>query len=76
MMVKFFMTDVFHWHCLDQYAKQLPATIAPAGYTCPTCNSPIFPSSNLVSPVADILCQKFETVNWGRIGLGLPLVRI
>ncbi|XKL69516.1 hypothetical protein PGB90_007285 [Kerria lacca] len=65
---------VFHWHCLNDYAKQLPATMAPAGYTCPICNSHIFPPSNLVSPVADVLRKKFETVNWARAGLGLPFI--
>ncbi|XP_015120677.1 zinc finger protein-like 1 [Diachasma alloeum] len=67
---------VFHWSCLDAYARNLPATTAPAGYTCPTCQSGIFPEANLVSPVADVLKQKLASVNWARAGLGLPLLSI
>ena len=66
---------VYHWPCIDTHARNLPATTAPAGYTCPTCNAGIFPESNLVSPVADVLRQKLAGVNWARAGLGLPLVR-
>lgn len=67
---------MFHWACLDKYARELPATTAPAGYTCPACKECIFPDSKLVSPVADVLREKLAGVNWARAGLGLPLVRI
>ncbi|XP_033217588.1 zinc finger protein-like 1 homolog [Belonocnema kinseyi] len=65
---------VYHWACLDKYARNLPATTAPAGYTCSTCHSRIFPETNLVSPVADVLREKLAGVNWARAGLGLPLL--
>lgn len=65
---------VFHWSCIDAYARNLPATTAPAGYTCPTCQCGIFPDVKLVSPVADVLKEKLAGVNWARAGLGLPLV--
>ncbi|XP_046686399.1 zinc finger protein-like 1 homolog isoform X2 [Homalodisca vitripennis] len=65
---------VFHWACLDQYARRMPATTAPAGYTCPSCKVGIFPPTNLVSQVADVLREKLAGVNWARIGLGLPLL--
>lgn len=65
---------MFHWACLDKYARELPATTAPAGYTCPTCNACIFPQPKLVSPVADVLREKLAGVNWARAGLGLPLL--
>ncbi|KAF5297077.1 hypothetical protein FQA39_LY02657 [Lamprigera yunnana] len=65
---------VFHWSCLDSYSRQLPATTAPAGYTCPSCRSGLFPAPNLVSPVADVLKEKLAGVNWARAGLGLPLL--
>lgn len=65
---------MFHWICLDRYARNLPATTAPAGYTCPMCHTCIFPQPQLVSPVADVLREKLATVNWARAGLGLPLV--
>lgn len=67
---------MYHWACLDKYARELPATTAPAGYTCPTCKERIFPDSKLVSPVADVLREKLAGVNWARAGLGLPLVCI
>ncbi|XP_055351084.1 zinc finger protein-like 1 [Paramacrobiotus metropolitanus] len=65
---------LFHWSCLNRYASQLPANTAPAGYKCYTCSQCIFPKGNLASPVADALRQQLETVNWGRAGLGLPLL--
>lgn len=65
---------MYHWVCLDQYARDLPATTAPAGYTCPTCRVCVFPQPKLVSPVADVLREKLATVNWARAGLGLPLL--
>lgn len=65
---------MFHWSCLDHVSRQLPATTAPAGYTCPSCRHPLFPPHNLISPVADVLKEKLAGVNWARAGLGLPLV--
>jgi len=65
---------VFHWVCLDKYARSLPNDTAPAGYTCPICNECIFPLDNLVSPVADALRGLLSDVNWARAGLGLPLL--
>jgi len=65
---------VFHWACLDHNSRQLPPTTAPAGYRCPSCRISLFPPSNLVSPVADVLREKLAGVNWARAGLGLPLL--
>lgn len=65
---------VYHWSCLDHYARQLPSTTAPAGYKCPECKTGLFPAPNLVSPVADVLREKLSSVNWARVGLGLPLL--
>lgn len=65
---------MYHWACLDRYARELPATTAPAGYTCPACKACIFPQAKLVSPVADVLREKLAGVNWARAGLGLPLL--
>lgn len=67
---------MYHWACLDRYARNQPATTAPAGYTCPVCGVCIFPQPKLVSPVADVLREKLAAVNWARAGLGLPLVGI
>ncbi|GLV40227.1 uncharacterized protein CBL_03625 [Carabus blaptoides fortunei] len=65
---------VYHWSCLDHLAREFPSTTAPAGYTCPSCRAALFPASNLVSPVADVLREKLAGVNWARAGLGLPLL--
>lgn len=75
--VKLFLpfTDVFHWACLNNLASRLPLHTAPAGYQCPTCQGPVFPPSNLASPIADVLKEQLSSVNWARAGLGLPLVR-
>uniref|UniRef100_A0A3Q3WI22 Zinc finger protein-like 1 n=1 Tax=Mola mola TaxID=94237 RepID=A0A3Q3WI22_MOLML len=68
--------DVFHWNCLNNLASRLPLHTAPAGYQCPVCQGPVFPASNLASPVADVLKEQLASVNWARAGLGLPLVRV
>lgn len=69
-----FVLDVFHWSCLHDLAARLPLNTAPAGYQCPTCQGPVFPPSNLASPIADMLREQLSLVNWARAGLGLPLV--
>lgn len=66
--------DVFHWSCLNTLASRLPLHTAPAGYQCPVCQGPVFPSPNLASPIADQLREQLSSVNWARAGLGLPLV--
>ncbi|KAG8438073.1 hypothetical protein GDO86_008672 [Hymenochirus boettgeri] len=68
--------DLFHWACLNELASKLPPNTAPAGYSCPSCQGPIFPPGNLVSPVASNLRDKLSTVNWARAGLGLPLIEV
>ncbi|XP_061400918.1 zinc finger protein-like 1 homolog [Musca vetustissima] len=65
---------VFHWDCLNARQSALPANTAPRGHTCPVCDTEIFPTTNLVSPVADALKQKLSQANWGRNGLGLTLL--
>lgn len=72
--VRLICYHVYHWTCLNEYARQMPATTAPAGYICPSCKVGLFPAPNLVSPVADVLREKLACVNWARAGLGLPLL--
>ncbi|GLH02186.1 hypothetical protein R5R35_012139 [Gryllus longicercus] len=72
--VRLICYHVYHWACLNNFAYSLPPTTAPAGYTCPSCKVGLFPASNLVSPVADVLREKLAGVNWARAGLGLPLL--
>ncbi|KAL0994086.1 hypothetical protein UPYG_G00117590 [Umbra pygmaea] len=72
--VRLICYDLFHWACLHDQAARLPLHTAPAGYQCPSCQGPIFPPSNLASPVADMLREQLSLVNWARAGLGLPLI--
>lgn len=65
---------VFHWECLNARQAALPPTTAPGGHTCPACSNPIFPPTNLISPVADMLKNRLGQVNWGRNELGLPML--
>jgi hypothetical protein len=65
---------LYHWNCLDNHCRNLPATTTPEGYTCVQCDALIFPAENLVSPVADQLRKQLQDVNWARAGLGLPLI--
>lgn len=76
MKTLYLFSDVFHWNCLNGRQESLPPTTAPGGHTCPACDHPIFPPTNMISPVADILRGRLSQVNWGRNELGLPLVII
>lgn len=69
-------TDVFHWSCLNERESALPSHTAPGGHTCPTCYDQIFPSSNLISPVADVLRARLKKTSWGRDEFGAILVLI
>ncbi|XP_052900623.1 zinc finger protein-like 1 homolog [Anopheles moucheti] len=72
--VRLICYHVFHWKCLNARQQMLPPNTAPGGHTCPICSEPLFPLSNLVSPVADVLRVRLGQVNWGRNELGLPLI--
>ena len=74
MFLPFATSDVFDWNALNQKFKELPPTTAPAGYKCPVCGGPVFPSDNQAGPVADALREKLKTASWARVGLGLPLI--
>ena len=71
-----FLEDVFHWKCLNERESSLPANTAPGGHTCPSCYDQIFPPSNLISPVADVLRNRLRQTTWGRDDLGLLLVSV
>ncbi|XP_071832381.1 zinc finger protein-like 1 homolog [Apostichopus japonicus] len=73
-VVRLLCYDVFHWECLDKYAEQMPPNTAPAGYSCPSCNTCIFPQENMVAPVAEKLREHLKAVTWARGGLGLPVL--
>ncbi|CAG2107170.1 unnamed protein product [Medioppia subpectinata] len=65
---------IYHLSCLTQSANTLPANTAPAGYTCPACLKPIFPSQATNSPVVSALRRTLSDESWARIGLGMPLI--
>lgn len=65
--------DLFHWDCFNAWALKFPESSKKTDYTCPDCKAQVFPPQALVSPIADVLRQKFATVGWGRKGLGMPL---
>lgn len=72
--VRLLCYHVFHYSCVDKFARQLPDNTAPAGYVCPTCSTGIFPTTNVISPVADVLRQSLSRLTWAQTGLGhLPL---
>ncbi|CAG7683801.1 unnamed protein product [Allacma fusca] len=73
--VRLLCFHIVHWDCLDSWARSLPPTTAPAGYTCPVCRKMcLFPALNQISPIADVLREKMGEVNWARAGLGLALL--
>lgn len=74
-MDQIFFSDVFHWSCLDERESAMPSNTAPGGHTCPTCYDQIFPSSNLISPVADVLRNRLKKTSWGRDEFGAILVK-
>uniref|UniRef100_A0A6B2EI55 Zinc finger protein-like 1 homolog n=1 Tax=Phlebotomus kandelakii TaxID=1109342 RepID=A0A6B2EI55_9DIPT len=72
--VRLICFHVFHWKCINSRQESLPPNTAPGGHSCPTCAEKIFPPVHLVSPVADVLRNRLQQVNWGRNELGLPLL--
>lgn len=66
MSKKNYISDVFHWACLNERESALPSNTAPGGHTCPTCYDQIIPPSNLISPVADVLRNRLKKTSWGR----------
>ncbi|CDI97503.1 zinc finger protein 1 [Echinococcus multilocularis] len=64
--IRLLCLDIFHWRCLDNYASQLPATTAPAGYECPSCSMCIIPLTNQGGPVAEALRQKILSSKWAK----------
>uniref|UniRef100_A0A0R3RWC4 Zinc finger protein-like 1 homolog n=1 Tax=Elaeophora elaphi TaxID=1147741 RepID=A0A0R3RWC4_9BILA len=65
---------LFHWECLDAWARRLPANIAPAGYKCQQCQEGIFPAPNQTSPIIERLQAALQKANWARAGFGLSLL--
>jgi len=55
--------DLFHPECIDVYASSLPAHTAKAGYLCPLCTKPLFPSDTS-SPLAQDLTRHLSQTAW------------
>ncbi|VDK47710.1 unnamed protein product [Anisakis simplex] len=65
---------LFHWQCLDAWARRFPSNTAPAGYKCHLCQEAIFPAANQTSPIIEELRTILQRSNWARTALGLTLV--
>uniref|UniRef100_A0A915AFD5 Zinc finger protein-like 1 homolog n=2 Tax=Parascaris univalens TaxID=6257 RepID=A0A915AFD5_PARUN len=65
---------LFHWDCLDAWARRFPPNTAPAGYRCHLCREAIFPTPNQTSPTIEVLRSILQRANWARAGLGLSLL--
>lgn len=68
--------DLFHKKCLEDRQSKLPPNTSMQGHKCPKCDTCIFPSQNLVSPVADSLRIWLSQVTFGRSEMNLPMVRL
>eukprot|EP00053_Salpingoeca_punica_P007800 m.71001 g.71001 ORF g.71001 m.71001 type:complete len:329 (-) comp14336_c0_seq1:1006-1992(-) len=67
-VVRLTCLDLFHWDCLDAYAKtNFPAHTAPAGYTCPSCKAGVVPADNNASLVAKALRERLRLTTWGTV---------
>ena len=66
--------DLFHWSCFNEFQKKIPSSKLPSAYLCPKCKLSVFPPENTISPVADVVRKKLETVNWARNVFNLGLV--
>ena len=67
---------VFHWECMVKKYSALSTNTAPAGYTCHTCQEPLFPPRHQAGPVAEALRNELSGEKWAREGLGLPLLEL
>ncbi|XP_019853709.1 PREDICTED: zinc finger protein-like 1 homolog isoform X2 [Amphimedon queenslandica] len=66
--------DLFHVSCLDGYVQSATGhskSYLPSELKCPQCKDCLFPSSHVVSPIADQLRLILKNYWWGREGLGL-----
>jgi hypothetical protein len=69
-MVRFLCLDMFHPECVDVYASSLPVNTALAGYTCPTCDKTILPTSSNTSVLAQQIKKAFANSPWALRVLG------
>ena len=74
--VRLLCYHVFHWECMVKKYSALSTNTAPAGYTCHTCQEPLFPPKHQAGPVVDALKSALSGEKWAREGLGLPLLEL
>eukprot|EP01118_Nematostelium_gracile_P007939 TRINITY_DN2601_c0_g1_i1.p1 TRINITY_DN2601_c0_g1~~TRINITY_DN2601_c0_g1_i1.p1 ORF type:complete len:259 (-),score=49.89 TRINITY_DN2601_c0_g1_i1:22-798(-) len=66
-VVRLLCLDMFHPECLEVHAKSLPSNTAKAGYLCPTCAKPIFPSDpDSSSPLVRQLQKYLTEASWSK----------
>lgn len=46
--------DILHSKCLETHLRSFPPHTAPAGYTCPTCSTPVS-FQHLLFPIVDLI---------------------
>lgn len=56
--------DMFHPECLDFHASSLPPHTAKAGYICPVCTKPLFPTGDNENPIVFKLNQYLSKAPW------------
>jgi len=56
--------DLFHPECIDVHAKSLPQNTAKAGYSCPACSLPLFPTEENNSYLANQLNRYLSQASW------------
>eukprot|EP01090_Pellita_catalonica_P000858 TRINITY_DN10609_c0_g1_i1.p1 TRINITY_DN10609_c0_g1~~TRINITY_DN10609_c0_g1_i1.p1 ORF type:complete len:258 (-),score=37.09 TRINITY_DN10609_c0_g1_i1:29-802(-) len=56
--------DMFHPECLDVHCSSFPPHTAKAGFTCPTCEVPVIPSSFGKSLLHKKLQKHLERASW------------
>ncbi|KAJ3301334.1 Zinc finger protein-like 1 [Kappamyces sp. JEL0829] len=73
-VVRLTCLDLFHFSCLDERCKALPATTTPSGYLCPTCNAKILPGVHASGPIASQLRADLKLCSWAVQSVSVPLV--
>ncbi len=61
---KFELKDLFHVDCINRMCAELPDTTASAGYACPGCKVPLFPSSTNTGKIAEDVRMVFKGMKW------------
>jgi len=62
-VVRLTCLDMFHPECLDMHASSLPPHTAKAGYLCPSCSKPLFPTDER-TPLAKHVLKHLSKSAW------------